>query len=78
MAYSQTKIVAWRFSRTFLSVFLILFGTGLSEVDNVGMAKALAVSALSGALVALGKAIRTWFKEQSNYTYEDLLRFLPF
>ncbi len=77
MGYSQNKILAWRFSRTFLSVFLILFGTGLPEVDNVGMAKTLALSALSGGLVALGKAFRTWFKETNPNIYKSIVRRLP-
>ena len=73
-AYPQSKILAWRFARTFLSVFLILFGTGLPEVDTVGMAKTLAISALSGGLVVLGKAIRQWFKENKVDLYRKIVR----
>lgn len=72
--YPQGKVLAWRFTRTFLSVFMILFGTGLSGVENVGMAKALALSALSGATVMLGKAIRTWFKENKTELYQKIVR----
>ncbi len=75
--YSEKKIMAWRFGRTFLSVFLILFGTGLSEVDDVGMAKALAVSALSGATVMLGKGIRTYFKHKNIDLYQSIVKKLP-
>lgn len=77
-SYSGNKILAWRFTRTFLSVFFILFGTGLPEVDDVGMAKTLAISALSGGLVAVGKALRTWFKENKAGLYQSVIRKLPF
>jgi hypothetical protein len=63
--YPEWKIVAWRFARVFVSVFLVQLGTGLVSIENPAeIWKALILPALSGAITALGKALRDNFAEK--------------
>ena len=62
--YPDWKTWAWRFGRVFISVFLVQLGTGIVSIEDPSdILKALILPALSGAITALGKAIRDKFAE---------------
>lgn len=71
MDYPTIKKIGWRFLRTFVAVFLIALGSGLGEAQPV---KALVISALSGALVATGKAVREYVASDD---FNNLVHKLP-
>ena len=69
--------VIWRFARVFISVFLIQVGTGVAKVDDFEAGRALILSAGAAALVAMGKGVREWAKENKENLYEVALRRIP-
>jgi len=80
--YPRYKKVLWRFFRVFVSTFLIAIGTGMMKIDDP---KTVMLSALSAGFVALGKAIREYYKEyvaKNKVNYGNILlglvRKLPF
>jgi len=75
--YPAVLKVVWRYARVFVSVFLIQFGTGLANINSFEAGKALAISALSAGLVAIGKAIREYFKENKENIYEAAIKRIP-
>ena len=75
--YSVYYKILWRFARTFLSVFLIQVGAGLTKVDNWNTLKSLSLSAGAAGLVSLGKAIREYFKENQLDIYKTIIKRLP-
>jgi hypothetical protein len=65
MKYPEWKILAWRFGRVFVSVFLVQVGSGIVSLENPSeIIKSLILPALSGAIVALGKAIRDNYEDR--------------
>ena len=71
--YPEWKKVAWRFVRVFIATFLVQFGAGLSTEQTM---TALAVSALSASVVAVGKAFRSYIKENHPKTYETVKKMI--
>ena len=64
--------VMWRFARVFIAVFAIQFFTGFVSVETLADGKALLIPALSAGLVAVGKAVREYFKENRESVYETI------
>lgn len=78
MVYPAWKKVVWRFVRVFVASFLVQVGTGLINLESWDAVKGLLLSALSASVVALGKAIREWFKEDHKELYENVVKKLIF
>lgn len=56
--YSEWKVIAWRFGRTFLAVFLASFGVGLLGAKDFDALQTLFVASVGAGIVAVAKAIR--------------------
>ena len=68
--YPEWKKIAWRFGKVFVATFLVQFAAGLSTEQTM---VAIAVSALSAGLLAVGKAFRSYIKE-NHPKYYNLAR----
>ena len=75
-SYPQWKIIAWRYSRVFVGAFLVTAGVNWEQVQNPeDILKLAVVPALIAGVVAVGKAIRTYFADNN---FSSLLNKLPF
>lgn len=72
--YPEWKVLAWRGGRTFLATFLVLLGSGIATASPETTVNALLVSAMAGALSAMGKLIRVSVSD----SYDHDVHKLPF
>ena len=75
MDYPKWKLIAWRYGRVFVGAFLVVAATSWEQVQEPqDILKVAVVPALIAGVVAVGKAVRTYF---ASGNYRSILQKLP-